>query len=107
MRITAQGSLMAEFRTGDRARRHDPLDPKAPSPVATAGSEATRGGARRKRPFQHRAKHGGITLCAHSEPVVEIAFRPQILRGDEDAPAGPERPRQRNGPVGRVTVKAT
>jgi len=43
MRITAQGSLMAEFRTADRARRHDPLDPKAPSPVATAGSEAPRG----------------------------------------------------------------
>ena len=43
MRITAQGSLMAEFRTADRARRNDPLDPKAPSPVATAGSEAPRG----------------------------------------------------------------
>ena len=105
MRITAQGSLMAEFRTGDRARRHDPLDPKAPSPVATAGSEATRGGARRKRPFQHRAERGIVALCPHAQPVIEITLRPEVLRRDEHAPAGPECGRERDSSIGRVAVK--
>ena len=41
----------------------------------------------------------------HPQPVVEIALRPEVLRRDEDAPAGPERPRQRDGPVGHVVVE--
>ena len=34
-----------------------------------------------------------------------IALRPEFLRRDENAPAGPERPRKRDGPVGRVAVE--
>ena len=105
MRITAQGSLMAEFRTRDRARRHDPLDPKAPSPVATAGSEATRGGARRERPLRHRSERAGIALPCHPQPVVEVALRPEVLWRNQHAPAGPECGRERDSSIGRVAVK--
>ena len=41
----------------------------------------------------------------HPQPVVEIALRPEVLRRDEDAPAGPECARERDGPVGGVAVK--
>jgi hypothetical protein len=42
---------------------------------------------------------------AHLQPVVEIARRPQVLRRDERAHAGPERARERDGPVGRVAIQ--
>ena len=34
-----------------------------------------------------------------------IALRPEFLRRDENAPAGPERARERDGPVSRVAVE--
>ena len=64
-----------------------------------------RGRARCKRPLQHRAKRGGICLRAHPQPVVEIAFRAEVLRRDEHASAGPEGARERHGPVGRIAVE--
>jgi hypothetical protein len=44
-------------------------------------------------------------LMLHAQPVVEVALRPEVIRGNEDAPAGPERPRNRDGAVGRVAVE--
>jgi hypothetical protein len=47
-----------------------------------------------KRPLQHRPELAGVTLRAHPQPVVEITFRPKVLRGNEHAPAAPERARK-------------
>jgi len=38
-------------------------------------------------------------------PIVEVALRPEVLRRNEHAPAGPERPRKRDRPVGRVAAE--
>ena len=40
----------------------------------------------------------------HPQPVVEIAFRAKFLRRNEDAPAGAEGARERDGSIGGVTV---
>jgi hypothetical protein len=44
-------------------------------------------------------------LRAHAQPVVEIALRPEVLWGNEHAPASPEHPRKREGPVGCVAFE--
>ena|SRR6516225_4983027 len=105
MRISAERSLMAELaqeiahygmviQFPQRQVRWQPLDLKRP-----------RRRARRERPFEHRPERGGIALRPHAEPVVEIAFRPEVLRRDKDASARPECPPERNGPVGRVAIE--
>jgi hypothetical protein len=62
-------------------------------------------GTRRERSLQNGPECGGIALRPHQQPVVEIARRPEILRRDEDAPAGPEGTRERDRPVGRVAIE--
>ena len=43
---------------------------------------------RRKRPLQDGPERGGIAQCSNPQPLVKIALRPEVLRRDEDAPAG-------------------
>ena len=40
------------------------------------------------------------------QPVIEIALRAEVLRRDKDAPARPERARQRNRSVSRIAVES-
>jgi hypothetical protein len=72
----------------DANRKDMPLDLERPG-----------GGARRERPFQHGSKRGGISLRPYLQPVVKVALRPEVLRRDQDAPAGAERARERDGPI--------
>jgi len=67
--------------------------------------EAPGRGARHERPLQNRPEHGGIALRPDPQPVIEIALRPEVLRRDQHAPAGPERPRKTDAMFGRVTVE--
>jgi hypothetical protein len=46
-----------------------------------------------------------LPIRAHPQTGVKIALRAKFFRRDEDAPAGAERPRKGNGPVGRIAVK--
>ncbi len=105
MRITADCSLMANlaqkvahtrmvFEIPGREVRWQPLNLERP-----------RCRAHRKRPLQNGPEGSGIALRPHPQPVIEIALRPEVARRDERAPAGPERPRERDGPVGRVAVE--
>jgi len=79
--------LDGQSHIGARARRHDPRNPRAPGPAVTAESAGPRG------------------VSPHPQPVVEIALRAKVLRRDEDAPTGSERPRKRDSPVGRIAVE--
>ena len=105
MHIAAERSLMAKLaqklphagmvlQIPGRQVRWQPLDLERP-----------RGRACRERSLQNEPKRGGITLCSHPQPVVEVALRPEVLRRDEDAPAGSERPRKSDGPVGYAAVE--
>jgi hypothetical protein len=105
VRIAAQRCLMAELaqevayaamvlQIPGRQVRWQPLDLKSPG----------RGG-RRQRLLQYRPKHGGIAFCSDPQPVVEIALRPEFLRRDEHAPAGPKGAREHNGSVSRIAVE--
>src|SRR5215472_8284732 len=50
-------------------------------------------------PLEDRPERGGIALRPHPQPAIEIALRPEILRGDEHAPASPEGAGEHDGPV--------
>ena len=93
VRIATERSVMTEFaqeiayagmvlQIPGRQVRWQPLDLKGPGGWTCC-----------ERLLQQRSKRGGIALCPHPQPVVEIALRPEVLRRDEDAPAGPKRPR--------------
>ena len=105
VRIATERPLMAELaqevtqsrmilQIPRRQVRWQPLDLEGPR--CRAGLE---------HPLQSGSKRSGIALCPQPQPVVEIAFRPEVLRGNEHPPAGPERARKHDGPVGRVAVE--
>jgi hypothetical protein len=47
----------------------------------------------------------GSPIAAIRIQSLRIAFRPEVLRRDEDAPAGPERAREGDATVGCVAVE--
>ena len=105
VRVAADRSLMADLtqeithagmilQIPQRQIRWKLLDMQGP------GSNACREGQ-----LQDRPKRGRVALRSHPQQVVEIALGPKVLRGDEHAPAGPERARKRDDPIGRVPVQ--
>jgi hypothetical protein len=98
--------LDGQSHIGGRARRRGPLDPTAPGPKVTAGSEAPRGWGSSGALAPGWTETRRVALCPHPQPVVKIALRPEVLQGNEQAPAGSERPRERDGSVGRIAVQS-
>jgi len=56
-------------------------------------------------PLEDRPERGGIALRPHPQPAIEIALRPEILRGDEHAPASPEGAGEHDGRSIPVTIE--
>ena len=105
VRIATERPLMAELAQEVTQSRMILQIPRRQVRWQPLDLEGPRCRALLERPLQHGLKRGGISLRPYPQPVIEIALRAKVLRRDEHTPAGPERPRQRDGPVGRVAVE--
>jgi len=98
--------LGGRSRTGGRADRHGPPDPTAPGPRVTAGSGEPRGSGSPRAPApESTGKRPDRPFAPTRSQSLRSPFGPrssEVLRRDNDTP---ERPRNRDGAVGRVVVE--